>query len=1547
MDKLGKVQKSQRSPFQQVSYEDLKQGHNISKFEKKEEAQKYLAIHEQSELRKEKALDYGELLRHERNQLKAEYKLYELLPPGEQKEKLERMRQIEGQLDVNKRVDSFRTRVSPRIKIIEGQLQAIHRDIEAKEKELGGLFHRFVSLSAPDRAQLGVELDELYTRKSGLEQSLQSQKELLASLFIRSNESRDLKRPFADIHQDLNQLEQKYDPEWTLNPTDILRGNKFESADLNSYLTESDKVIKVLENSLPVLDAKILKATGWELLLLRQQKSLVKNELSNHRMVRLELRAILDQGKLDKTSKQITLADPQRKAISDLLGREQAKSSLIKKIEEFRKLSEYLDQHIQVDLKIKDTRLKAQQKLEERKQIRQKLDEYLRMAKSSGGALEALKAALADVNTEYDNEAEASAAGRLRRRLRREEYAPSTEVVSEKDRIVTELAQGMEASRQTILALQKELGEITAQEKEAEAQKSSKTPWFWGIRSLWQEKPAELKTAVDRVDELARRKTALTVQIEAERQTIERLIALHVKITAADFTGDLAAMRVELGKFLEPIKAAETRVLQFGSRLSAEAFMPMVSVPINDALEAFNRVGSMAGRLTNGDLDDNKLGDLDLAQYGLEDSERSQAKIKTAQFLGAELETKLKKIAADRLFLGRALKQLNDAKKQAEEAREELNRLRGNFQADTPEAGNLGAAFDELTSFLLPISKNDAGIEMKIKSLNDLINLATRMERTEIIRTVTKRKLEVQKSRNEQQTQLDAITTYKGANTNDPTRDQAAAMGFDPLENVSFAQLTGKANDLETNLATLKTEADVLDRICQQELVGLQLQDADPEKSTLPVLSGMRWAFDQVNGVWQRLPLFNNQVEDLGRPGRESVDGLARAKLLADAGVTVTDAITQLSKKLEEFLNAPAQAKLAEIRKLLMLPKWVLQNPALARELIRNVQISVSLLQRRANDTAASKFFTSVAGGLEADALVKDFLEGTDEVAPDSISIEGVALLHCAQSAPAIVGAFQSAAVGTDAGNWVRQFSAQDSNLVTKGIVAIAATATDLIAGAAVGTAAVETTRAIAKQYPTLGRTIGVIGDSSSVQEGIATYVKREMWADVVSFGRGIVKRIKGDWSIATVGSAISDTVGGWRDNLKSWWDKSSTADKAVRVGTGLAIAGGVAISIATGGLAPAAVAVVLMGAAVAKYVTGHIYDYFWRDTVAQVRQEATMKGLREQLEDPQAYGEFLNTAVKLMPKDRQFKPVPTSVAEVTPAKTLENARISLIAEYSRGLKGDTWELTYESSIAKVGEIVEKLRSSQKQDPLVAKYDEYMKAEQSVAAAAVSAALASRAEQMAIDAEVEEKRIVAAAQAEARARDPFATNLSPEEEVEISGIGSIKGGLSDLKNASKTRQDEFEQTLLKQAVEKKPGEVSGWIKSRIGAFKKDTEKWAVGGYRDHAQGMLAKLELDLQDCNNDPAKLLAVLDRLRILELYHKKTPLMRSIVLNFVSDKEAGVAEMRREQRFKPEFVESETAGLGAAVGAVVSAVMRQPVVDPYEVLMRKLMSKSTASAV
>ncbi|MEI6790921.1 MAG: hypothetical protein WCK42_07050, partial [Myxococcaceae bacterium] len=478
-----------------------------------------------------------------------------------------------------------------------------------------------------------------------------------------------------------------------------------------------------------------------------------------------------------------------------------------------------------------------------------------------------------------------------------------------------------------------------------------------------------------------------------------------------------------------------------------------------------NIVFKISEQLKNGELNQNQ------PNVVLSTNEQAIASI-------LPIKATLEKLEDDRIQLTAALASLKENQKQLERARKyteillSQNELREKRVNLSRHLENIRKREDETT-----------GISKEIDTTERALNLVQRMKRTTVLKATIQKKSDIQRQINQQNKYLTAITTVvDNPLRRAPSDQEIVDFGRKTEEVIQYSDLAGIKNSIEKSLSSLKNNASQLDTLFEQELLRLQDQDADPELGKIPIDYWIPWLGDIAREA-------TGLCESSRRLGQERANVLVREKLLADQGISMTEAYERLMKTLVTAFNINNPKKqLEEFSRLIRLPEWIWKNPNLARELLGNVRLTLLELYASKDQSV----FGPAIDYLKSDAWMTQIIGWSESAKDDSISPDCLAILDISSYAPILIAA--SRCEQSTLGNWL--------NLLPGG---------QRIGDAISGTIRGITTKAIAQKtadaFPGIGQFIEAFNSLKAGEDPLdvsKTLIKRGALAEITKFARDI-----------------------------------------------------------------------------------------------------------------------------------------------------------------------------------------------------------------------------------------------------------------------------------------------------------------------------------------------------------------------------------------------------------------------------------------------------------
>ena len=493
-----------------------------------------------------------------------------------------------------------------------------------------------------------------------------------------------------------------------------------------------------------------------------------------------------------------------------------------------------------------------------------------------------------------------------------------------------------------------------------------------------------------------------------------------------------------------------------------------------------------------------------------------------------DIKVRLEKLEKDEQELRAALKSLKENETKIKGEIKKIDKLLLENQHQENETDEQARSVDRkrtalgntLEQLKLRLRETD-GIPKEIDTLERSINLVRRMRHTTILKTTIQKKSDTQRLINQHQKELSAIQkSLDHPDKRDPTPQEVANFGKTEKQVPLYRDLENIKTNREQTLQTLRTKAKNLDTLFEQELLRLQDQDADPENGKIPIDYWTPWLIDIGRDA-------TGLGESSRRLGQEKDTILVREKLLADQGVGMSEAYQELGKSLTRIFNiTDPKTQLKELTRLSRLPKWILDNPNLAREMIGNIQLALSELYASREGSS----FKKIKEYIITDNWLQDILAASRESKDDNMPADGLAFLHITGYMPILIAAHRSE-------------NSYLGNLFGSVIGVGGKKIGDLIQGAFQGILTKGTAQGLARAYPGLGSFIESFENLSAGNDPLEvskTFIKRSVFAEATRFYRSVKEN--------GPAKALKEVV----KNFTSWTRHASAGQMAFRsVGIG------------------------------------------------------------------------------------------------------------------------------------------------------------------------------------------------------------------------------------------------------------------------------------------------------------------------------------------------------------------------------------------------------------
>ncbi|MEI6806507.1 MAG: hypothetical protein WCK49_08400 [Myxococcaceae bacterium] len=367
--------------------------------------------------------------------------------------------------------------------------------------------------------------------------------------------------------------------------------------------------------------------------------------------------------------------------------------------------------------------------------------------------------------------------------------------------------------------------------------------------------------------------------------------------------------------------------------------------------------------------------------------------------------------------------------------------------------------------------------------------------------------------------------------------------------------------DLENDEKNIK--AVILKRLIQQTEAMIASLENSPKRlrGMIPIDDWTPWLWDVARNIakvdWGRRDfMVNNQA-------------LVWDKLWADQGAGLQEAYQALGKSLVKVVNiTDPETQAKELARLLQLPAWIWENPRIARDLLGNIYSALQVLKTEPQQYGSiGSMAQNIVERVTFDKWVEYVIEGNFRTRHQSMSKEGLALLHLSYHIPTIIGAAQGSP-NSALGGFLSAFVGPAGQKMGDTVMG----ATKAAVATAMGGFLSES---LPKEWVALAGSVQSVLNGSNPQNEAQVLVARSIASELVTFARDLELREVNGKKIGGVKFALSEI----KENFKSWWRHSSWGEKVTRITTQyilpvagvaagvLATVGLIAGTVATGGL--------------------------------------------------------------------------------------------------------------------------------------------------------------------------------------------------------------------------------------------------------------------------------------------------------------------------------------------------------------------------------------------
>lgn len=660
-----------------------------------------------------------------------------------------------------------------------------------------------------------------------------------------------------------------------------------------------------------------------------------------------------------------------------------------------------------------------------------------------------------------------------------------------------------------------------------------------------EEKIAKLQTELSQVK-------ANIEKTETEQQSQKKWFQPFRKIEPqyAALTQELKTLTTKQNEHQKLLDQAAMR-LKFLTDVADFKQVPFAKKALSKGESIYRQANQIIQRLRRGELGTEESSTLNL-------QENTIAKVLSS----LELTTSLEKLETDRQELTKHLDSLKKNLERLSEVKEGVKALLDD-ETEYSKRDSLDSTFKELKN------RDDPETGTLLKEIDEIertLNLIARMKKVAVLQEIIKKRTELQKAVNTKSKYLQIAQSFSTGYLLTP--DDFKNIGLEPTTKHQTFDLGGFRIDLSAELGRLKEKTNTLDQIFEQELLRLQDQDDDPVTGKLPIDYWTPWLLDQVRDG-------TGLFEGSRRLGQTRAFTLVQEKLIANSGITNAEAYTKLGEALLKVLSFrdPEKQK-AEIIKLIRLPRWLYENPQIARQLIGNIQLALSEFY------SSGTLLDKVKNYLITDDFVSDILASNRQNPNHDLTPEAIAFLHLSSSLPVLISTIKAA---TRAETW-KEVPGEAFFGAVKGICTKLAS------------------QGIADYVPGTGKLIEAIerlkkGDSPT---DVATgFVKRNIFSDFMGFVRDVK-----DLGVRKAFVEI-------KENFKSWWKHSSKKEKTWRFvskplpALGLIAAGATLSATGVGLVVGIPLITAGIGLAAVGFVMRWVNDrFFFRDSTAQIEND-------------------------------------------------------------------------------------------------------------------------------------------------------------------------------------------------------------------------------------------------------------------------------------------------------------------------------------------------------
>ncbi len=648
-------------------------------------------------------------------------------------------------------------------------------------------------------------------------------------------------------------------------------------------------------------------------------------------------------------------------------------------------------------------------------------------------------------------------------------------------------------------------------------------------------------------------------------------------------------------------------------------------------------------------------------------SEREAA---LAEKLGQETKTKLLCLQADINDLQKNKQSLLESKRALQNALRTIHEEEG--KQPTPVQNSLL----NLANYRTLIQSQIKNVDAQIAEVSKAINLADRIKRVATLKRLTAIRDETQRRINFREKAIKQLESARRELTSENAVFSEDII-FEEIEILKTGdnreKLSNKKELFESQNKTDKLYSEKIDEIFNQELIRFENQDSksihskELEENLRRMHEALKTDQRDLDNLQAKKPPDNDRVEieklrkkiqrqkieieelenstdrwagmvplddwtpwllDIGRDvlgiqwgrrdGTTQSQHIAWEKLWADQGVDIREAYKAMGESLKKLVNITDPKEQAEeFSKLIQLPGWVWDNPRLARQFITNIQRTIQALSA---DTDGSKYGTigKVAHNMKdvvvTDSWAQAILQGNYGVQTQSISREGLALLHLSYHAPTLIGA---ATAGKDSylGNLL-------SILGKSGQIA-----GDALTGGVKEALTTAFSNYAVENLP--GETGALIQAMSNVSAG--SDIKKE---STLLIGRGLASEV-----VTFVRDVQNPKVSAFteiKENFKSWWRNSSKLEKAGRFISQVVVPAAVATLTAVGIiggtiLTGGALAGVILGCVAGAYIIRSLNEHiFCKNSTTKVLLDRQERHRQKILMKDEDYNKYLKTQVSM-----------------------------------------------------------------------------------------------------------------------------------------------------------------------------------------------------------------------------------------------------------------------------------------------------------------------------